>query len=345
MNRLPLHALHAAAGARFGDDRGTQVPLDYGDPPAEYRAAHETAALFDWSDAALRIVRGGDRVRFLQGMVTNDVAALADGQRCLACLCNDKGGIQAVVDVWRQHDAFWLFSDPGMDDVIHARLDRYIVADDVTLERATAAFGKLTLVGPRAQEVVAAFAPAAHDLAPNGIVSLDDTAWLARRAFNSLDAFLLVATNEALPVFAERVAATVGGAGGRWAGRDAWDLLRIEAGWPRWGCEVGEDTFPQEVGLTDAVSFTKGCYIGQEVVLRIQHRGHVNRQLVRVVVEGDCPPLPAELSLDGKVAGRLTSCARFSDGRTLGLALVRRDAATSGARLALPGGAATAQVC
>ncbi len=339
MSRLPLHEIHAAAGARFGDDRGAQVPLDYGNPADEYRAARESVALFDWSDAALLVVRGGDRVRFLQGMVTNDVAALADGQRCLACLCNDKGGIQAVVDVWRQPDAFWLFSDPGMDDALHARLDRYIVADDVTLDCASAAFGKLTLLGPGASDALATLAPAAPDLAPNGIAALDDSTWLARRAFNDLDAFLVVATTEALPALADRVVAAVRNARGRWAGRDTWDLLRIEAGWPRWGREISEDTFPQEVGLADAVSFTKGCYIGQEVVLRIQHRGHVNRQLVRVVVDGDCQPLPAELSTGGKVAGRLTSAARFPDGRSLGLALVRREAATPGARLALPGGA------
>ena len=245
-----------------------------------YRAARETAAVFDRSWRGKIAVAGGDRRTYLHAMLTNDVLALVPGSGCYAAYLTPQGRIIADMSVLELGDLVLLDLDPAVTTTVLQKLDQFIFSEDVKLGDLSEAFGKLTVVGPQSARVVA------------GVISgqdqpgLDEGELLAWTEFRNVRASCLgqtalVAaswdTGEAgLDLYVERplvpeLAAALAAAGAVSAGSADWDTLRVEAGRPAFGCDMDGDTMVLDAGIEDrAISFTKGCYPGQEVVIRMQ---------------------------------------------------------------------------
>lgn len=314
------------------------------------RAARVTAAIFPLADRALLEVRGGDRIRFLQGQLTHDVAGLDPaGPRsgCQALLLTAQGRIVADLHVLARPDELWLETEAGRAAAARARLEKYVIADDVRIAERSADWARFAIEGPRARALLAAAAPgAALDLLPDAGAPLalaGAEGWVAAFGWSGETALQLFVPAAAAGAAAEALRAAGGPLEAAWGDARALEVLRIEAGIPRGGAELGEDVLPAEARLVErAVSFTKGCYTGQEVVARMHSRGRVGHLLVGLALpaDGALPAPGAPLLHDGAKVGALTSVARSPAAGAIGLGFVRSAHAEPGTELGCPGGIA-----
>ena len=326
----------------MGEYHGALVPTRFSDPVAEHRAVREAAGLFDFSFRSKFITKGRDHARFLQRIVSNDVKKLAPGQGTYATLLNAQGHILADLRLYCAEDRFLVDADADLRDKAIEILRRYIVADQVEIELLDVY--ALGFQGPRSRPL------------------LEKTLHIDLPAMQEFDHF---ATNYAgFPVRVVRATSTgeegyevwVGAKGllAIWGaacgqaptydmlpcGSEALESLRIEAGIPRYGQELTEDTIPLEAGLLNALSFDKGCYIGQEIVERTRSRGHVNWKLMGLIVDASIPPRPGEkLVSEAREVGEVTSaCLSPTLAKTLALAYLRREVSEPGRQLTFASG-------
>jgi folate-binding protein YgfZ len=249
----------------------------------------------------LRVV-GKDRARFLQGMLSNDVAKLGVGQGCHAVWLTAKGKVLADLGVVADADAIWLLCPPGRRGAVMAGLDRFVIADDVRFEVPEGT--PVGVVGPGAAAALGV------DLAPWALGEAR-VAGAELRAFGwretGLPGVLLLAPAAAGDVAAELTA----GQGA--TPPEVAEVLRVEAGVPRFGAEFDEETLVLEAGLDDCVSYTKGCYVGQETVARQHTRGHVNRGLRGLLLAGEAVPERGDrVSAPGRDDGGVVTSAVYS---------------------------------
>jgi folate-binding protein YgfZ len=280
-------------------------------------------------------VTGADRVRWLNGMVTADVARLAAGDLAHALLLSPIGRILAELVVIERGDQAWLDTGAGEVAELVARLERYVIADDVALTDAGAELSRAALEGPGVVSLLAELgleAPAEGACTDAKIagtpVVLAGWGESGERAVQ-----LFVPSDRARAV--EEAVLVAGGDALVRGDAQSLDVLRIEAGTPRMRLELDEDVLPAEAGLMErAVSLTKGCYTGQEIVARLHSRGEVAHRLVGLVFDGDVPPETGRsLALpDGKRVGEVTSSCASSLG-VIGLGYVRRSHAAPDTRL------------
>jgi len=331
MVHTTLHAHLAGVGATHVEDRGVLLPARFGDDPAgEYAALRGAAALVDLGFRTLVHATGPDRVTFLQGMLSNDVARLGPGAGCPALLLTIQGRVTADVRVAVCPDAVVLDVDVRVRPAFVDALRALIIADDVEVVGAPEPLALLGLEGPGAVALLPgpALPPYAHREAVVGGVPVR----LQRASEVRGPGFVI-------HVPADRDAAVwdaLASAGARPCGMEALEGRRVEVGVPRIGLDMDGTTLALEVPVSDAISTTKGCYLGQEVVARGTARGHVNRALVGLVLEGPEPPVGVPLVRDGKECGRLTSVARvFGRGGLGALGLVRREHWEPGTELAV----------
>lgn len=317
---------------------GHVAPADYGDPRREYLAAKDEAAVFELSSSSQVELTGRDRAKFLHNFCTNEIRGLTPGQGCEAFLTNVQGKVLAYVNVYVTPDSLWLTGAPGIAPKIIAHLSRYQITEDVTFADRSGELGMLLVAGPQALSVVAAVIPAAAGLAASPsimVVEQPVAVQVRRHDFLLLPTVAVVAGRQDIAELRTKVIE----AGARAAGQSAFDALRIEAGFPLYGVDVTDDNLAQEVSRTaQAISFTKGCYLGQEPIARIDALGHVNQQLRGLRLTGnEVPPVGSEIFAswgDGKKIGRVTSAAlSYADGRAVVLAYVRRGFETPGATL------------
>jgi tRNA-modifying protein YgfZ len=294
---------------------------------AEYELLRESVGLAERSARGkLRLV-GGEAAEFLQGQVTNDVEGLAAGTGCYAALLSHKGKIQADMRVLRGDGWIWLDTEPGSEAGLERMVRTYGIGRDVRAEDETATHAILSLLGPAARSALEA-EPAAEE-----------------HSFVAGEHGLYVATHLGVDVICEaseadavRVALEV-----EPVSEEAAECLRIEAGRPRFGVDFDTETIPEEAGLNErAVSFTKGCYVGQETVARLHYKGKPNRHLRGLLLSEPATP-GAELRLGDRAVGSLGSAAVSPVHGPIGLALVRREAAL-GDRIAVGDSGATAAV-
>jgi folate-binding protein YgfZ len=318
-------------------------------PQERAGAVRRRVGLFRLPDRGVVEVRGGDRRRWLDGMVSNDVASLSaagPGNGCYALLLTREGRIVADLHVIERADCHWLEATADGARAALERLAKYVIADDVALRNATGEHARLAVEGPRACAVVAAAAGRDEtDLAavpPDCAVELEVAgAAVVAAAFGfSGEAALQIF---APPASADDVAARLRAAGAAHGlvegDAETLEILRVEAGIPRLGAELSEDVLPAEVGLDGAASATKGCYTGQEVVARMRSRGQVGHHLVGLVVEGagsEAIERGAEIRDSGRAIGEVTSSVHASLGR-IALGFVRRGHAEPGARVEVAG--------
>jgi folate-binding protein YgfZ len=311
------------------------TPLDYGDVSAEYGAVRERAGVIERADRGLVEVTGRDRAAFLNALLSNDVKSLTPGQGCAATLLDIHGKVQVTLLVWVLDDRILLLTPPGMGGATSEMLDKYLFAEKVVLEDVTGSRALLLLAGPDAPALVKRLAGAAPPEAPwaNVAGTLDgvDVRLVRGEGETGESEIWLMAPADA----ASRVRDAVVAAGARPVGEAAVETLRIEAGTPRFGLDVDASVLLPEIPFDALVSQTKGCYPGQEVVVRIRDRGHVNRHLRGLVLEGDAPPAPgAEVWAGEATVGHVTSATRSPAlRRPIALAFVRRQHAAPGTRV------------
>jgi folate-binding protein YgfZ len=313
-----------------------------------YDAARSTAVVVDRSGEGRLRLTGADRVAWLQGLVTNDVAALQPGQGCYAAYLTPQGRMISDLRILATREALLLDVPTVARTTVAARFEQFIITEDVVVEDVTARIARLGVHGPAAAVVVAK----ALDVPAARLTTLAEHEHLD---VEFQDAPVFIAGCQALagPGFdvycaAERVtdvAARLFAAGAHDITADAWDTLRIEAGLPLFGVDMDTDTIPLEAGLeASAISQTKGCYVGQEVVIRILHRGggRVVRRLVAWKADDESgedvtvPGAGTPVSVDGKNIGRVTSAAWSPTlRRVVGLGYAHRDHTEPGTKLTI----------
>jgi folate-binding protein YgfZ len=303
-----------------------------GEPAADYEALRHGAGVYDLADRSLVVATGADRVGFLQGMLTNDVARLGAGDGCAALLLTIQGRVVSDLRVAATETAIVLDVARAARDAVLETLGRLIIADDVELvpDDATSLLG---VSGPAAPAVV----PPLKSLAPFGHVAAVIAGVPVRvvraSAVGGEGAVLHVAAGEAAELRAALVAA-----GALACGTAALEARRIEEGIPRLGPDMGEKTLALEVPVEAAISSTKGCYLGQEVIARGTARGHVNRRLCGLVFTGGMPAAGAALVHGGHEIGQVTSVAHSpAIAAPVGLGFVRREHWEPGTALVVAG--------
>jgi len=324
------------------------VPARYNDSKVEYAAARNAAGIFDLSFRARFAARGPDRVSFLHNILSNDVRSLGPGRGIYAVLLDVKGHILADLRVYSEPEQVLLETDVDLIQKVINALERYIIMDEVTLEPLK--WRGLALQGPQSRALLERnLAGALPSLSEFGHFRSNYCGLpihFVRVSSTGEEGYELWVPAEDAPGQTKVLwQALLAGARGLTAvpcGTEALEMLRIEAGIPRYGADFGEDTLPLEAGLLNALSFTKGCYPGQEIVERARSRGHVNWKLVGVAVDGVVPPSPGDkLVWEGKEVGEVTSaCLSPSQSRPIALAYVRREVSEPGTRLTFTFGAA-----
>ena len=307
-------------------------------PAEEYHALREGCGLADRSWMGRLEIRGADRHRFLNAYVTCDVKGLAPGEGAYGFLTSHQGRILSDLVVTALEDRLWLLLPPGQDEAVAKHLRKYILADRVEV-LPLADMLPVTLIGPRASEALGD-----AELPPPGDwrhvrsrvhgteVELQRSGRLGAEACT-----LWVSASIAEPLIEELLRNPAV----RRVGVEALEVLRAEAGIPRFGQDFGPENFPQETGAEEAVSYTKGCYLGQEVVARIHYRGGVQKTLRGLIFDGPAPAPGTPLLHDGREAGAATTVVESPAlGRPLGLAILHRRAAEPGTRLEVQGGGA-----
>lgn len=307
-------------------------PEHFGEVAAEYRALRAHAAVYALPDRVLVRAAGADRIAFLQGMLTNDVVSLRAGEGCAALLLTIQGRVVADVRVAALDDVMLLDVDRLASNAFVEALGRLIIADDVelALDEETALIG---LTGPAAAQLVpplAALAPFAHTVESVAGVPVR----LVRASAVGGDGAILHVRASGVP----RVWAALVAAGAMPCGSAALEARRIECGIPRMGFDMGEKTLALEVPVEAAISITKGCYLGQEVIARGTARGHVNRRLCGLVFAGGVPAAGTPLLHGGHEVGQITSVAHSPAlAGSVGLGFVRREHWAVGTELAVAG--------
>lgn len=379
MTALSLHEFHAGLDAQFTEVNGMEAVSHYGDVVAEHTALHETAGVLDLSFRSRICLTGADRVRFLHGQVTNDVKRLKGGEGCYAALVTAKGKMQSDLNICALQDELLLDFEPGLTAAVSQRLEKYIVADEVQIVDVAPLYGLLSVQGPKAESVIRAVelfneiptknfhslklqeetlgeiylmnqprlaAPqssaAVPAASPSGVPPLRSETLrkpAGEDACATLGFDLFVPVNS-LGEVADKLIAAAKAMGGRACGWQPFEIARIEAGIPRFAADMDETNIPLECGIEHrAVSYNKGCYIGQEVINRIHTIGHVNKELRGLRLPNDSKSLPAKgdkLFHNGKEVGYVTSAARSPKlNANLALGYVRCEVNQLGAELSL----------
>jgi aminomethyltransferase len=292
-------------------------------------------------------VLGADAQVFLNGQVTNNVKDLRIAEGCYAALVSAKGRLQSDLNIYRLEAEMLLDMEPGLSGTVAQRLEKYVVAADVRIVDAAADYGLWSVQGPRARELAAGLWPAlASAGGAMGVAKLEGgiyAAALPRTGSVGVDVY---APAGAMKAVGEQLL----GRGGRLCGWQALETARIEAGIPRFGADMDETNLAPEALDTRAISYSKGCYIGQEVIARIRTYGQVARSLRGLWLEGGAAEAPArgtKLYLGEKEAGVITSAARSPGlGGVIALGYVRREANQTGNELKArtPGGEVSARI-
>ena len=307
--------------------------------PHLYQAARHGAARIDRSERGRIVVSGADRATYLQGLLTNDIVALGKGRGCYAAYLTAQGRMIADLFVYELGDVMLLVTPLAAKDTVLAKLEQFVFAEDVKLGDVTETFAQMAVVGPGAAVALGAVLEGAPPDVLNALVEHGNMR--ARAAGQPV--IVTRVTDTGVPgfdLYIERPHASA--LVSALAARGVVDLddstaetIRIEAGVPRFGIDMDEETIPLEAGIESrAISFTKGCYVGQEVIIRVLHRGHgrVARKLAGLVFEGDSAPAPgASVSVDEREIGHVTSSALSPAlGRPIALAYLHRDFLATG---------------
>ncbi len=335
----------ASAGARLAKYRGADTPVSFSDTASEFRALLESAAVFDMSWQAKLVLSGEDRVRWLNGMVTNNIRDLALNHGVYNFVLNPQGRNMGDLVACNRGDYLLVTTDHEQAPKLKELFDHYIIMDDVEVEDISDKLGTIGIAGPQAAAALDATGIDVAQLAPGEV---SDVVWqgvglsLARSVLPAMDGYETWSTPENLEKLWDALLAS----GAKPAGSEALELYRITRGVPRYGVDLRERDLPQETGQQHVLNFAKGCYVGQEIVERIHSRGNVHRLFVGLEVQGDAPTAGDKIIVGEKEVGEITSAARVplpTGERTFALGYIRREFAEPGTEVKV--GGHTARVC
>jgi folate-binding protein YgfZ len=346
--KTTLSDSHRRNGAETGVWFGCELPDSFGDWEKEYRHLREDAALLDKNYRAYLEFTGPDRARYLNAILTNDIKGLRENHGTVSLFLSPQGHIQAEIETYAFEDKLFCVSFAMIRERLIPALDKYIIMDDVTLADRTDAYATLGIEGPKARDVVQALCGV--DLAALDELEFRETnvggstCRVSKRSPAGIpSAEFLLAHDKAKGLW-DVLSEAVQRVGGGPAGYRALNALRLEQGIPWFGYDFGEKQIPHEAGLQDShISYTKGCYTGQEIVERVRSRGQVNR--VRVSLKFDASAAPAAntaLLTDGKEIGYVTRTGYSPMTKAwIGMGYVRREKSEPGTHLAISEGTAT----
>ncbi len=310
MNELALRSRHELSGAVFRNDGNWSVVASYGSVDSEVRAVRTRAGVIDLSDCAKIELTGSERVTFLDGLVTADMKILAPGSSAYALLLNEKSRVLGDLRAYAFPESLVLDIEARQKDSVLRILEKGRVSDDVEF-RDLGPAAHFVVLGRASETVVAGvFGPDVRNVGADGFLTVPvgrhHRANVARIRTNGEAGFAIWSADSDL---VETWTALL-----RWdavpIGRDAFEILRIEAGVPRFGVDMGEDTLALEAAPESAISFTKGCYVGQEIVARGTYVGQVRRKLLGLRVDGDVTPVRGDrVSKGERDVGFVTSGA------------------------------------
>jgi len=337
LQRSALHSTAAAAGSSFQERFGWELPQVYTDISSEYRAATEAAAVHDVSYIGRLKATGADTLDLLNRMSTNLILGLEPGQGAPTILTTDRGRILDLLGVVNTGEYTLLLTSPGQQQHVIEWLDKYTIMEDLTVTDITSETVMLTVFGPHSQARLKEATGVVLDQLPPYHTLLGNIAGCAARIIHrplgELPAFDLVLPPEAAPAVWQHLTES----GITPAGLEAYEAARVRCAVPLYGHEMGDAYNPLEAGLIGSVNFHKGCYIGQEVIARLDTYQKVQKRLVMLRLDPEAAVSEgASLERDGQPVGSITSLARIpTTGQLIGLGYVRTASAAIGNRLEL----------
>jgi folate-binding protein YgfZ len=325
VRQSPLGKLHRQWGARFAAIDGAEVPMAYAAVEEEHAALRDGCALIDRSHLARWELVGEDRHRFLNGLVTCEVKDLVAGHGAYGYFTDRQGKILADVVVLALDDRLWLELPAVAGEAIRAHLEKYIIADRVEV-RSLDDLVLWTLAGGRTRELLGGFTARPLPEAPwshGRIAVAGSEVQVVRQGRMGVEAWTLW-TSASL---GRPLAASLREGGATPVGHEALEIVRVEQGIGKFGRDFGPQNLPQEVGEPVAVSYTKGCYLGQEIVARIHYRGGVNHRLTRLAFASSPAPAAGTPVLhEAHEVGRLTSAVTSPREGPIGIAMLHKRA-------------------
>lgn len=332
---------HKTTGAVFAEREGWYLPFHFGETTSEYDAVRSHIGLLDLSHRALLDFTGPDRASFLQGMISNDLLNLSTGGGLYAMFLNQQGKVLGDCRVFCTDNSFLLDLWEPIKEKLLDHLNRYLVADQVEITDLTEHYGLISVQGPQSERFVREIAELSetpehlffHSMARVYGIGVR----FVRSSHTGEDGFDFIIPKSGLLRFAQDLDDVGKHFSAAWVGEQAAEILRVESGIPRYGVDITEDNLLLETGLDHAVSFTKGCYLGQETVERIRSRGHVNKRLVGLLLEGQETARARDLifSADKEVGTITSSVYSPTLGRPIALGYLRRDFWTTGTSLSV----------
>jgi aminomethyltransferase len=337
--RSALYETLAAAGARMGEYRGAGTALGWKPAAAEFSAFHSGAVVFDLGWRTKLLVSGEHRIRWMNGMVTNNIRDLAVGFGTYNFLLNPQGRIQADLYVYNRGEYLVVDSDASQAEKLQQTFRKYIIMDRVEISDAA---GKLTSIGIGGEKSAAILGALGLPV-ELGALEIRDA------LFENIGISIVRADTRSYEVWVspENAAAVWNAllrAGAQPVGAEALELVRIASGVPRYGQDISDRDLPQETEQARALNFRKGCYIGQEIVERINSRGQVHRKFTGFRFTGAAPSPGTKVESNGKEVGEITSVAVLplaGQESSVALGYIRREAGTPGAEVMAGGTRAT----
>lgn len=340
----PLQIVSTEFAGHLGEYAGAQTPADFGDVRHEYLALRKGCGIFLLNWRTKIGLRGADRVRWLNGMVTNNIRDLAGGHGVYSFLLNAQGRILGDLNAYNDEDALIVDTDQNQREKIAATFDHFIIMDDVEVVDLGAQVAAIGIAGPNSREVLQKIDLTVPRLEPLQFVAVQfrrDTLKLVRGGDGSQDAYELWTK----PEIESAVWRALVEAGATPVGSAAVELDRVARGIPRYGLDLRERDLPQETEQFRALNFNKGCYVGQEIVERIRSRGNVHRTFTGFRVDGPVPSIGAKIQAQGNDVGEVTSSASLpadDHEAVVALGYIRREAIASHQEVLIGGSPARA---
>lgn len=337
MAPLSLHGFHLARGATFSAQNGFETVAAYSSAESEYLSLTREAGLIDLSFRSRLCLLGTDREKFLHGQVTNDVLRLKPGEGTYAALVTSKGRVESDLFIYKLQDELLLDLEPGLTKKVTDRLSKYIIAEDVQIVDVAPHYHLLSVQGPESAELL--FAATHFNLPQKSLAWIKTTSpngdlYIMQNGRFGLHGYdLFIPSADILPI-AEKLATTI-----KPVGLDACEVSRIENAVPRFGIDFDESNLAPEALRENAISYAKGCYIGQEVIARIRTYGQVAKALRLLRLPDELQQLPLKgnkLFKADKEVGFITSSTLSPKHRAkVALAYVRKETNAAGDTLQL----------
>lgn len=290
--------------------------------PKPYQEIKNRCALIDWNERAYIDIKGKDSKKFLNGLLTNNVQKLNFGDGCYACHLTPKGKIVADLFCYAcGENSFGIDVAASLKTTALESLKKYIIFQNVELIDQSAKWGAFVVAGPKSNEYLKNLGmnlPAA-DLSYVGVSWEGLKLWIVAKKLWGLPAYEIWANREKLKDLEKKLGLVM-------IDKETAEILRIESFTALFGIDFDANTIPQEANLWSALSFDKGCYVGQEIIARLKYRGHVAKQIVQIKIEGDAPPACGEKIRNGKgeeVGSITSSCLSIQHQKPIAIGYIR----------------------